>query len=165
MNDWCMMRVKWIGKNSKKVMRKFYRMSKQDYWKSKRKVGLVEGNKDIELEFVCLISYFDTDIIGYITEVPNIDTLITIADYYELSFEVYHSEVNGYCVGYGEYDYDTRDFAILDLFEEDFMGCVFKDCQYHFEGVIYPNKYSLHRYIWLRKYRKLKIDKILNDVD
>ena len=113
MNDWILMRVKFFGKNSKKIMRKFDFMAHQDQRLPKKSVGLIMGNKEIELEFMCLISRNNIDLIEYVVEEPNVDTLLTLADYYKVSFELYHTAVNGYEVGYGQYTYEKKDFELF----------------------------------------------------
>lgn len=164
MTDWCLMRVKFLGKNRKKIMRKFDFMANQDQRLPKKNVGLFPQN-DLELEFMCLIVRNNIDLIEYVVEEPNVDTLLTLADYYKVSFELYHTAVNGYEVGYGEYTYEKKALELLALDEIDFYGCVFKNSVYHYEGEIYPNKYSLRKYIWERAYRNQKIDEILQNID
>lgn len=165
MYDWCLMRVKFLGENTKKLMFKFGFMAKQDYRMPKKSVGLIMGNKEIELDFVCIITHPNLDLIEYITEVPDVDILITLADYYQVSFELYHSSVNGCNVGYSEYNWETKVYETLELDEVDFYGSVLKDSLWHFEGQVYPNKYSLRKYIWYRKYRNKRIDAILEDIE
>ena len=166
MKDWCLIRVKWIGRNKQKIMFPFYQLSLQDYRKPKTIVGLMNGNDEIELEFHSLISHFDFEIIEYINDYePNLDTLIMLADYYKVSFEVYYNNVNGFLVGYGEYNHKKRDMEFMELDEYDFAGCVFKNSVYTYEGVAYHSKYSLRRYIWERKYRTKRINEILQDID
>ena len=164
MTDWILMRVKFLGINSRKIMRKFELMAKQDQRLPKKNVGLFPQS-ELELEFMCLIARKDMDLIEYVVEEPNIDTLKLLADYYQVSFELYHTEVNGYAVGYGEYCHKEKDFELFALENIDFSGCVFKDNQYHYEGEIYPNKYSLRKYLWIRAYRGYRIGKILQDID
>ena len=164
MTDWILMRVKFLGINSRKIMRKFDFMAHQDQRLPKKNVGLFPQS-NLELEFMCLIARKDMDLIEYVVEEPNIDTLKLLADYYQVSFELYHTEVNGYAVGYGEYSHEEQDFELFALENIDFSGCVFKDNQYHYEGEIYPNKYSLRKYLWIRAYRGYKIGKILQDID
>jgi len=164
MTDWILMRVKFLGINSRKIMRKFELMANQDQRIPKKNVGLFPQS-ELELEFMCLIARKDMDLIEYVVEEPNIDTLKLLADYYQVSFELYHTEVNGYAVGYGEYNHEEQECELFALGNIDFSGCVFKNSVYHYEGEIYPNKYSLRRYIWERAYRGYKIDKILQDID
>lgn len=166
MFDWCLTRVQWLGRNKEKIMLPFSLLAQQDYRRAKTYVGLIEGDEKIELEFNSLIVHLDKHVIEYIADsYPMKDLLIKLADYYQVSFELYYNAVISPTIGYCEYNYRKKELDFMELEEIDFIGCFFKNGVYYFEGETYPNKYALRKYVWTRKYRNTRIAELLADID
>ena len=165
MKNWLIHGVEFNGyeENVKKLMRKFRYISLID----PTNVNVIDlvPKKNINLKLFKGLKCHPFDGVSFISELPLINELKEIADYYKVNFELQYSCWDNFNFGRMDYFYQTQKENSI-LFNDDLNEIKWNEENqvYKYEDAEFKNKIDLERYIFDRAVRAKQIDLILEQL-